>query len=86
MNGLPIIALASLLAVNAPEYQPERARVLVFTRTVAYRHDAIPEGITAVRELGAEGGFDVDATEDTTVFTCENLGRHRRGRAPQYVG
>jgi type 1 glutamine amidotransferase len=35
-------------------------RILVYTRTTAYRHDSIPAGVAAVRSLG----FDVDATED----------------------
>ncbi|MCX5330557.1 ThuA domain-containing protein [Streptomyces sp. NBC_00140] len=36
-------------------------RLLVYTRTAAYRHDSIPAGIAAVRTLG---GFEVDASED----------------------
>ncbi|GAA3529733.1 ThuA domain-containing protein [Streptomyces osmaniensis] len=36
-------------------------RLLVFTRTTAYRHDSIPAGVEAVRTLG---DFDVDHTED----------------------
>lgn len=48
-------------------------RVLVFTRTTDYRHDSIPAGVAAIRELGAAGGADgrgfrVEATEDPTVF------------------
>ncbi len=77
MNGLPIFALASLLAVAPPDNEPARPRVLVFTKTAAFRHDAIPAGIAAVRELGAEGGFVVDATEDASAFTPENLARYR---------
>ncbi|MFD8382500.1 ThuA domain-containing protein [Streptomyces sp. NPDC059679] len=41
-----------------------RPRFLVYTRTTAYRHDSIPEGVRAFHELGAEYGFDVEATED----------------------
>lgn len=36
-------------------------RLLVFTRTTAYRHDSILAGVEAVRTLG---DFDVDHTED----------------------
>ena len=77
MNGLPIIALVSLLAVAPPDNEPARPRVLVFTRTAGFRHDAIPAGLAAVRELGTEGGFVVDATEDAAAFTPENLARYR---------
>lgn len=43
-------------------------RVLVYTRTTAYRHDSIPAAVTAVRSLGATHGFGVDATEDPGAF------------------
>ncbi|MFJ4926768.1 ThuA domain-containing protein [Streptomyces sp. NPDC088736] len=55
---------------------PGGDRVLVFSRTAGFRHDAIPEGIAALRELGAEGGFTVDATEDAGAFTPRNLARY----------
>ncbi|UFQ20450.1 MULTISPECIES: ThuA domain-containing protein [Streptomyces] len=51
-------------------------RVLVFSKTAGFRHDSIPAGVAAVRELGAEGGFAVDATEDAAAFTAENLRRY----------
>ncbi|MGW5177888.1 ThuA domain-containing protein [Streptomyces sp. NPDC004082] len=51
-------------------------RVLVFSKTAGFRHDSIPEGVAAVRELGAENGFAVDATEDATAFTPANLARY----------
>ncbi|MBA4866267.1 ThuA domain-containing protein [Streptomyces sp. PSKA54] len=41
-----------------------RPQVLVYSRTTAYRHDSIPDGIRAFRELGTENGFDVHATEE----------------------
>ena len=43
-------------------------RVLVFSKTAGFRHDSIPDGIAAIRGLGAEHGFAVDATEDASVF------------------
>ncbi len=51
-------------------------RVLVFSKTAGFRHDSIPEGIAAVRELGAANGFAVDATEDARAFTSRNLARY----------
>ncbi|MER5750530.1 ThuA domain-containing protein [Streptomyces sp. NPDC002088] len=41
------------------------ARLLVYTRTTAYRHDSIPDAVAAVRTLG---GFEVDHTEDPTAL------------------
>ncbi|MFY1636411.1 ThuA domain-containing protein [Solwaraspora sp. WMMB335] len=51
-------------------------QVLVFSRTAGFRHDSIPAGIAAVRDLGAAHGFAVDATEDPAAFTPANLRRY----------
>jgi type 1 glutamine amidotransferase len=51
-------------------------RVLVFSKTLGYRHSSITNGITALRELGAQNGFTTDATEDSGVFTEQNLARY----------
>ncbi|GAA3455004.1 ThuA domain-containing protein [Dactylosporangium matsuzakiense] len=45
-----------------------RQRILVYSRTTDFRHDSIPAGVAAVRALGREHGFDVEATEDPAVF------------------
>jgi type 1 glutamine amidotransferase len=66
---------ASLPARPTPSAAP--ARVLVFSRTLGFRHDSIPDGVAAVQALGAENHFLVDATEDSSVFTPENLARYR---------
>ncbi len=48
-------------------------KVLVFSKTAGFRHASIPDGITAIQLLGSNNGFIVDATEDASVFTYENL-------------
>ncbi|WP_247702768.1 ThuA domain-containing protein [Streptomyces sp. F63] len=61
---------------------PQRAadndstRILVFSKTAGFRHDSIPDGIAALRDLGARNDFLVDATEDATAFTPGNLDRY----------
>lgn len=52
-------------------------RVLVYSRTTDYRHDSIPAGIAALRTLGADEGFEVDATEDPAAFTVASLAHYR---------
>ncbi|MER7402695.1 ThuA domain-containing protein [Streptomyces sp. NPDC000070] len=54
----------------------EGKRVLVFSKTAGFRHDSIPEGVAAVRQLGEQGGFTVDATENAGAFTSSNLRRY----------
>jgi type 1 glutamine amidotransferase len=59
----------------------ELPRVLVFSKTAGFRHDSIPDGIAALREIGAGDGnepaiFAIDATEDAAAFTGENLKKY----------
>jgi len=49
---------------------------LVFSKTAAFRHDSIPAGVAAIRQLGARHHFTVDATEDAAAFTDANLARY----------
>jgi type 1 glutamine amidotransferase len=49
------------------------ARVLVFSRTTGFRHASIPDGITALADLGAAAGFVTEATEDPAVFAEASL-------------
>lgn len=51
-------------------------KVLVFSKTAGFRHDSIPDGIAAIKELGAANGFTVDATEDAKAFTAKNLAKY----------
>ena len=57
---------------TAPATKPAY-RVLVFSKTAGFRHDSIPASVVAVRKLGAEHGFTVDATEDGGAFTDADL-------------
>lgn len=77
-----LIILTALLACETapqPSVSPSPTsspRVLLFTRTAAFRHDSIPDAIGAVRRLGRERGLVVDATEDRSSFTDATLGRY----------
>ncbi|MCQ4208638.1 ThuA domain-containing protein [Streptomyces longispororuber] len=51
-------------------------KVLVFSKTAGFRHDSIPEGIAALKELGAPAGITVDATEEAGQFTTTNLAKY----------
>jgi hypothetical protein len=42
-----------------------------------FRHSSIGVGLAAIRKLGQENGFSVDATEDAGAFTSKNLARYR---------
>ena len=73
--------LASLLALavaahrSAADEAGSPFHVLVFSKTLGYRHASIKDGIQAIRELGQGHGFEVEATEDSGAFTPANLAR-----------
>ena len=50
--------------------------MLVFSKTAGFRHDSIPAGIQAIRDLGAANNFTVTATEDAAAFTTANLAQY----------
>ncbi|WP_435270360.1 ThuA domain-containing protein [Streptomyces sp. 1222.5] len=68
-----LLACVTAPAVSDPAHTK---RVLVFSKTAGFRHDSIPEGVEAVRQLGRANGFTVDATEDAGAFTGKNLKRY----------
>jgi type 1 glutamine amidotransferase len=68
----PWVVVPALPAVAATSDLP---RVLVFTRTMKYRHRSIPAGVQAVVELG-QGRWISEHTEDPSWFTQERLGTY----------
>src|SRR3954465_15973862 len=74
-----IVRLALVIAaLSVPVVtRSQEPRVLVFTKTAGFRHSSIGVGIAAVKKLGQENGFSVDATEDATAFSSKNLARYR---------
>lgn len=70
-------ALEHLRAVAAGD-----ARLLVYTRNYSssgevYVHDNIASSVAAIRELGRENGFTIDATDQPSVFTDEKLVQYK---------
>ena len=51
-------------------------RVLLFTKTLEYRHQSIPQGIAALAAIGTKRGWTVDATEDADQFTDATLAKY----------
>jgi cytochrome c len=71
------LALAAAgLAQGTTSQPPTSPRILVFTKTTGFRHASIPAAVKAIRELGADAGLTVDATEDAGAFTDSNLRRY----------
>jgi cytochrome c len=73
---VPLALLVASICVPAAARSQE-PRVLVFSKTAGFRHSSIGVGIAAIKKLGQENGFSVDATEDATAFSSKNLARYR---------
>ncbi|GAB1309328.1 hypothetical protein KH5_20110 [Urechidicola sp. KH5] len=47
--------------------------VLVFTKTAGFVHPSIPDGVKAIKKLGAENNFNVETTDNASKFTDDYL-------------
>ena len=72
------VLLVGTGAANGQDKSPAAGfNVLVFSKTLMFRHASITNGIVAIKQLGAENHFHVDATEDAAWFTAKNLAKYR---------
>ncbi|MDA0183278.1 ThuA domain-containing protein [Solirubrobacter phytolaccae] len=67
------VTIAGLAATPDPA---KKFHVLVFSKTAGFRHGSIGPGITAIKLLGEQNNFGVDAIEDATLFTDAFLSRY----------
>lgn len=78
MKGL---AAAGVLA-GAGSASAAAGKVLVYTRNYTpdgkgYVHDNVAASVEAIRKMGREKGFGVDATDQPGAFTAENLKQYQ---------
>lgn len=71
------LAAMGCLATGVVESCAADFSVLVFSKTLLFRHASITNGITAIKKLGEQNHFDVDATEDSSWFTRSNLAKYK---------
>lgn len=77
LGAAALLTAATIACTGGPaEAADSPYDVLVFSKTAGFRHDAIPAGIQAIRDLGAGDAFTVTATEDAAAFTTDNLARY----------
>lgn len=69
-------AKATATANNASAPYACLKRLLVFSKTAAFRHASIADGKIALQQLATEHGFGIDFTEDASVFTSSHLERY----------
>jgi cytochrome c len=70
-----LLTLAALIAFAYSWFTRDtrEIKVLVFSKTMSFRHESIPAGIEAIRALGKKHDFLVDTTEDSDVFDEKKL-------------
>jgi len=76
-----LLGIAMLIPAPGTEAAEEAARprfaTLVFSKTTGFRHDSIAPAIAALRALGNEHGFAVEASEDAALFSDAALANYQ---------
>lgn len=63
----------SFFSCNNSKKEP---RILVFSKTLGYRHESIEADKAALVKLGSENDFKVDTTENSKIFNEQDLERY----------
>lgn len=71
-----LCGFAALLAPQVAMAETKPA-ILVFTKAAGFVHKSIGPGTEAIRKLGADNGFTVDATADPEAFSPANLAKYK---------
>lgn len=74
--SIPAIMLLFLLSFSC-QPKPDETRILVFSKTLVFRHESIAQGIEAINALGQKHNIIVDTTENADLFNEENLKRYK---------
>ncbi|NYD57415.1 PKD repeat protein/glucose/arabinose dehydrogenase/type 1 glutamine amidotransferase [Nocardioides marinisabuli] len=76
--GLPLagVWLAAPAQAHEGHGETDPFRALVFSKTSGFRHGSITAGVNAIKQLGVDHEFTVDATEDAGDFTEANLAQY----------
>ncbi|MEK7256699.1 MAG: ThuA domain-containing protein, partial [Bacteroidota bacterium] len=69
-----IFALFLLPFITSCKKEP--ARILVFSKTAAFRHESIAAGKASLLKMAQERGFQVDTTENDSAFYEDNLKKY----------
>ena len=65
------------LPTEAPAKPKQSRKILIYSRTIGFRHSSIEIGVRALTMIGEKtGAYTVDASEDPAVFEPENLSKY----------
>jgi type 1 glutamine amidotransferase len=68
--------LYSSISTSAGAAYGQQFDVLVFSKTLGFRHSSIPFGITMIQNLASANNFTATFTEDSNTFTAANLAQY----------
>jgi cytochrome c len=71
------IKIAAIGVILASFEATAQDRVLVFSKTVGFRHASITDGIAMLQTQATANGFVIETTEDASAFNAANLARFR---------
>ena len=66
-----------LLAGISMAFKKDKGKLLIFSKTNGFHHESIAAGIEAIKKLGTENNFDVDATVDSLEINDANLKQYK---------
>lgn len=73
---LLLTACFIMLLYSCHHKRTGKPKVLVFSKTAGYRHSSISVGKLAIMKLGEQNSFEVDTTEDASLFTDDTLKKY----------
>ena len=68
ISPLAIFFCCLLLIGCSSKKREGNPKVLVFSKTMGFKHASIPDGIAAIQKLGAQNNFEVDTTKNAAIF------------------
>ncbi|WP_291784857.1 ThuA domain-containing protein [Cecembia sp.] len=71
-----MMVLMMCFSLETMAQQRGQFRVLIFSKTQGFRHQAIPEAAAAIKRLSKEHLFDVYVSEDANLINDENLAKY----------
>ncbi len=71
--GLTLLSMLCAPFANAQD----GGRILIFSKTAKFRHDAIPTAVQTLKAMAEEQGLQAETSEDATQFNDGNLARYR---------
>ncbi|MEO9511481.1 MAG: ThuA domain-containing protein [Flavobacteriaceae bacterium] len=70
------LVLSLFIFSSCTKKREGQPKLLIFAKTMGYKHKSIPAGIKAIEKLGAENNFSVDTTTNAAMFTDEELKKY----------